>query len=134
MEFALKTAFINTFPTQPASPATCVPPSTCPFAECTLRLGHDCLLVWARCPRETLQTGRLARGARIWLPRHHPPWLSPHLDTLSAYALGTFSLPRLLPAPHPMHQARATRGYFCHAPRPRYQPVHLLSPALGRCG
>lgn len=40
MEFALKTAFINTFLTQPASPATCVSPSTCPFSERALGMGR----------------------------------------------------------------------------------------------
>lgn len=67
MEFALKTAFINTFPAQPAGPATCVPPSTCPFAQYTLGHGQGCQLVLARCPQETLMTRRWARGAGRWL-------------------------------------------------------------------
>lgn len=62
MECALKTAFINTFPTQAAGPATCVPPSTCPLDECALGHGQGCPLVWARCPRETSQGWPQARG------------------------------------------------------------------------
>lgn len=95
MEFALKTAFINTFPTQAASPATCVPPSTCPLAEYALGHGQGSPLVWARCPRETLQSWPRARGTgrRLFHHHHHPPWLSSHLDTHWAEALGTFSPP-----------------------------------------
>lgn len=93
MEFALKTAFINTFPTQAAGPATCVPPSTCPCAECALGHGQGSPLVWARCPRETLQSWPRARGTGRGLFHHHPPWLSSHLETHWADAPGTCSLP-----------------------------------------
>lgn len=140
MEFALKTAFINTFPTQAASPATCVPPSTCPFAECALGHGQGSPLVWARCPRETLQSWPRARGTGRRLFHHQalppPPTLA---EFTPGYSLGRcprHHLPaRPLRAPHPPHPARDTCGCFsCHAPRPRYQPVYLLSPAPDRCG
>lgn len=35
----------------------------------------------------------MARETGRWLLQHHPPWLSPHLGTHGAGALGTFSLP-----------------------------------------
>lgn len=69
MEFALKTAFINTFPAQPAGPATCVPLSTCLFAQRTLGHGQGCqLILVARCPQETLESRLWARGAGRRLP------------------------------------------------------------------
>ena len=128
MEFALKTAFINTFPTQTASPATRVPPSTCPFAECVLGHGQGSPLAWARCPQETLWSGPWARGAGMWLLQHQPP-----AESTPGYSLGR--CPGHLWVPHPLHQARDTCECFsCHALRPRYQPVCLLSHAPDRCG
>lgn len=98
MEFALKTAFINTFPTQTASPATRVPPSTCPSAECVLGHGQGGPPAWARCPQETSRSGPWARGAGMRLLQHHPR-LSPHLDTHWADALGTSGRPTLCTKP-----------------------------------
>lgn len=129
MEFALKTAFINTFPTQPASPATCVPPSTC----------HSLSLLSG--------TGRAARWSRPGVPKRPcraglwpegqgggSSGTSPLAESTPGSSLGRCP-GYLLPAPHPLRQARATCGCFsCHTPHPRYQPVRPLSPAPDRCG
>lgn len=128
MEFALKTAFINTFPTPAASPATCVPPSTCPFGECALGHGQGRPLVWARCPRETLQSWPRARGTGSRLFQHRPPWLSSHLDTHWAGALGTSSLPAPSGRPTLCTKPEAHAGASPATPRPTSQVPTRLPP------
>lgn len=98
-------------PALPASPATCVPLSTCPLA------GHrqGSRLAEARCPQETSLAGPWARMAGRWLAPPGPAlpswaWLRPTLVWTTAPCL----------QPHGLSSS--------HTPPHRYQPTCLQGP------